>query len=294
MEKRMQNKLISIITPNYNYANYISKCIESVVAEQDYDNIEHIIIDDGSSDNSADIINQFLNRYPEKIKFIKQSNQGHVKTVNVGFKRAKGDIIGWLNSDDFYCERIFSAIIKRFDENESLDIIYGDYNIVNKEGKLLFKNPHLDFDYRMATFKGFGNVLTSNAIFWRKSLFDRVGYLDESFIFTPDNDFFARLTLGTTIEKINIPLANYRKHEKTITVTSSLTNNEKRIEEHKRVFRYAYSQTNLANFIPLKFASLLKPYYLCKRIFSRVIKGHYIPHLRYNFSNLKASSKNNK
>ena len=90
---------ISIITPNYNYANYIGQTIESIIS-QDYPTIEYIIVDDGSTDNSARIIESFVEKFPNRIKLIRQTNKGQTAAINVGLRAATGDIIGWINSDD--------------------------------------------------------------------------------------------------------------------------------------------------------------------------------------------------
>ncbi len=109
---------ISIITPNYNYEKYIAKTIESVVT-QSFNNIEHIIVDDGSTDNSVSIIKEYQKLYPEIIKLIQQENRGQTSALNVCLKNVTGDIIGWLNSDDLYCKNTFQIIINNFNQNSA-------------------------------------------------------------------------------------------------------------------------------------------------------------------------------
>ena len=101
--------LITIVTPNYNYAGYIEETIVSVVT-QDYDRVEHVIVDDGSTDNSVELIRGCAARYPEKIRLITQANAGQTAAVNRALQAARGDIIGWLNSDDTYCPGVFNAV----------------------------------------------------------------------------------------------------------------------------------------------------------------------------------------
>jgi glycosyltransferase involved in cell wall biosynthesis len=111
---------ISVITPSYNQANYLQNCIDSVM-EQTYQPIEHLIYDPGSNDGSIEIAKQY-----EHLTLISEKDNGQSEAVNKGIKRAKGDIIAWLNSDDFYYdETVFNTIVNRFDQADRPDIVYG-------------------------------------------------------------------------------------------------------------------------------------------------------------------------
>jgi len=136
---------ISIITPNYNYASFIEQTIRSVIYQK-YNNFEHIIVDDGSTDNSVDVIQKYVEKYPNKIIMIKQENKGQTYAINEALKHAKGDIIGWINSDDFYFENIFSTIVETFKKDTSIDAIMGDIAIIYEKEELVRINKYLGFD----------------------------------------------------------------------------------------------------------------------------------------------------
>ncbi|MBP7435874.1 MAG: glycosyltransferase [Bacteroidales bacterium] len=109
---------VSIITPSYNQGQFIEKTILSVL-NQNYHNFEHIIVDGGSIDNTLEI----LKKYPYLI-WISEPDKGQSDTFNKGLKVSSGEIIGWLNSDDMYKQNIFSGIVKYFDEEPDIDVIY--------------------------------------------------------------------------------------------------------------------------------------------------------------------------
>ncbi len=106
---------ISIVTPSYNSAEFIEDCIQSVL-KQNYPNFEHIIIDGGSTDGTVEI----LKKYPH-LKWISEPDEGQSDALNKGFKKAEGDIIGWLNSDDVYLPGTFNKVADIL-SNDKIDI----------------------------------------------------------------------------------------------------------------------------------------------------------------------------
>ncbi len=132
---------ISIVTPSYNQGKYIKETIESVLA-QNYQNWEHIIVDGGSNDETVSIIKQ----YPH-LKWISEKDNGSVFALNKGIKMATGDIIGWLNSDDFYEKNIFQDVADAF-ENLKFNFISGNQNFVDKEKKMVVGDFSLKFYFQ--------------------------------------------------------------------------------------------------------------------------------------------------
>lgn len=125
---RKKSYKISIITPSYNSGEYITRAIESVVA-QDYTDWEHIVVDGGSNDNTIEILEQ----YPH-IKWVSEPDQGQSDAMNKGFKLSTGDIIVYLNADDWFEPKAFSSVAEAF-EKENKDIIFGDLRVINTQNQ---------------------------------------------------------------------------------------------------------------------------------------------------------------
>lgn len=270
---------ISIVTPNYNYGHFIGQTIESVI-NQDYENIEHIIVDDGSTDNSVEIIRNYQERYPGKIKLIIQKNQGQTKAINVALKHATGEILGWINSDDFYCINIMSIVISVFKNDKGIDAVFGNfyYYLFNEKEHNKITIRQLDFDYANSVFFGFGRMMSSNSIFWKKRLTDEVGMLDESFMYSMDSDYWSRLLYKRKVIHINLPIAFFRYHQNAKTYKSrNIKDQAKKIVDYEDyvIFENSYKKLRIAKYCPIKFGQYLKYYYHLKRIVIRFKNGHY-------------------
>ena len=227
----MQTK-ISIITPNYNYRKYIGETIQSII-DQDYDNLEHIIIDDGSTDNSVFTIKEFQVKFHSKIKLIEQSNHGQTYSINKGLEQATGDIICWINSDDTFVKDTFHTVNEFFIKNKDVSILFGDLNIVDINGNFIYRKRHLPFNFISGCFNGFANIMSSNTVFWRKPLLDRVGLLDDSLICNMDGEFFSRLTRDENVHHISKPFANFRREE--LSIAAYKYDNWRKIVEKKSI-----------------------------------------------------------
>ena len=268
---------ISIITPNYNYGNYIGQTIQSVI-DQNYPDFEYIIVDDGSTDNSVEIIQSFVDKYPDKITLIQQENKGQTPAVNVALKHVTGDIIGWINSDDTYFDKAFNKIINAFNKYPDSDAVFGDIIIINKDDVIVKKNKYLKFDYASGVFNGFGKIIPSNAIFWKKKIMREVGYLDESYNYSMDSEYWSRLLKGKNIYKIDDYIANFRWHSKAKTILRKSKKSQEQIDakqEDYKIFINSYRNLKISKFLSVKYSKPLKLCSKLKRLSLRFINGHY-------------------
>lgn len=132
--------LVTVITPTYNQGEFIEETIKSVVL-QTYKNIEYIIIDNQSDDATEQIIKRYMTQY-RNIHYIREKDSGQADALNKGFDLAKGSIVCWLNSDDYYFENsVIEKIVKIFNEKEDIDVIYGNGYCCDKHGNILY--PHM-------------------------------------------------------------------------------------------------------------------------------------------------------
>lgn len=127
--------MISVIIPCYNLEKHISKCIDSIL-NQEYKNIEIIIVDDGSSDNSAKICEEYEKKYMKMIKVIKQENQGVSAARNNGLTKAKGEYVCFLDGDDYLGNECFKDVIEKFNNNKDLDICAYGFCDVHEDGSI--------------------------------------------------------------------------------------------------------------------------------------------------------------
>lgn len=267
----MEGLKISIITPNYNYGNYLGKLIESVLS-QDYENFEHIVIDDGSTDNSLAIIEEY-SRIDSRIKLLKQKNYGQTIAINNGLRVANGDIVCWINSDDFYEKNVFSRIVNYFESNPETEVVFGDWNIVDKEGRLVRVQRNLPLNYSVGCFLGFGFCVQSNTVFWKRQVTARIGFLKENLRYNMDGEYFSRMAEIYYFEKINVVIANFRIHDKAKTIDK--TKSAERFLEYELEWRENYKKTWQSKMFSYEIGKYFKYYYKLKRILLRLIYGHY-------------------
>jgi glycosyltransferase involved in cell wall biosynthesis len=198
---------ISIITPSFNQGPFIADAIESVLLQK-YNNFEHIIVDNCSTDETASI----LARYPH-VKVICEKDRGQSDALNKGFKAATGDIVGWLNADDKYLPGCFDAILKAFAQKPSSDIIYGDYRFVDAKGGLIRVRKELGFDMFMLKYLHVLYIPTTTS-FFRRKVFDQGNFIDISYHYAMDYEFFVRLAQrGYKFGHVPKVMADFRWHE---------------------------------------------------------------------------------
>lgn len=244
---------ITIITPSFNQGQFIEKTILSVL-DQKYPNLEYIIIDGGSTDNTIDIIKQYEKYFTF---WISEKDNGQSHALNKGFAKATGDIVGWINSDDHYENNTFEIVRKSF-FNTSISVIAGNCRMIYDQA------PEKDFIDRPGeiTFQRLTRYWEpffcppQPSIFFRKQVITKVGYIDESLIYGLDLDLWLRISKKFEFHYINELLSNYLIHD----TSKSGTGNgfEKFIPEWKKVVSKHIA--NASFFEKIKYWRALKKY----------------------------------
>ena len=170
--------LVSIVTPSYDQSRYIEDTIRSVLT-QDYPNLEYLVLDGGSTDGTVEI----LKKYEERLRWISEKDRGQADAINKGFQLAKGDILGWLNSDDTYLQGTIRKVVQYFETHPDVGMVYGEGYHVDAQGHRLGRYPTEPFDAQRLQETCF---ICQPTVFLRAEVFREVGPLDISLLYSPD------------------------------------------------------------------------------------------------------------
>lgn len=196
----------SIVTPSYNQAKFLERAILSVL-NQNYPNLEYIIIDGGSTDGSLEIIK----KYEKYLAYwISQPDKGQYEAINKGFKMATGDIVAWQNSDDVYLWGAFLRACEEFRKYPGSDVVFGNMYLLDEFDNILKDMRFVPFNLEHLIYYDWN--LSSQAAFWKRGLFDKIGYLKDFGVLF-DLDWFIRLGKATkNFRFIRRFLGGYRIH----------------------------------------------------------------------------------
>ncbi len=204
---------ISIITPSLNQSKFIEQTIKSVL-NQNYPNLEYIVVDGGSVDSTIKI----LKKYSKQIKWVSEKDKGQADAINKGMRMAKGDIVAYINSDDYYLPGAFTKIADFFMKNSKAKWVTGDYIIVNEEDKKIQQSVTLYKRLMRFTISknllAIANYIAQPSTFWRESIFREIGFFDVSFEYVFDYDFWMRIIAKYPLFKIPSPLSAFRVHSR--------------------------------------------------------------------------------
>ncbi len=211
----------SIVTPSYNQGEFIERTIQSVLS-QSIKPFEYFVFDGGSKDNTIEL----LKKYESQLCWVSEKDNGQTHAVNKGLKKATGDIIGWLNSDDIYYPGALESVQRFFEENPSVGVVYGRANHIDKEDGVIEAYPTEPWD--IERFKSIC-FLSQPAVFFRRSIVENYGLLDEKLNFCMDYEYWMRLaSKGASFAHIPLVLAGSRFYLETKTLNQ-------RVSVHKEI-----------------------------------------------------------
>jgi len=235
---------ISIITPSYNQADFIERTIQSVL-NQNYPDLEYIVMDGGSTDGTLEI----LKKYSDRIIWKSEKDKGQSDAINKGLKMATSDIIAYINSDDTYEPETFQRVADFFKHNPNSKWISGKCRIINEKDQEIrrpittYKNLFLKrYSYRKLLAE---NFISQPATFWKRELLDEIGFFNEKENFCMDYEYWLRIGKKYPLGIINEYLANFRYYQN----SKSGSVNKKQFLDELRLAKKFGSEYPLSTFL---------------------------------------------
>ncbi len=275
----MSHKLtFSIVTPSFNQVAFICEALLSV-KDQTYGSLEHLVIDGGSHDGTAAI----LHRYSDDscwnhLRWISEADRGQSDALNKGFARARGDIVGWLNSDDRYRPGCFERVAEVFQKHPEVDVVYGDYTWIDETGRVSKVRREIAFSPFILLYHRVLYIPTT-ATFFRRRVFEEGNRLDERLHYALDFEFFMRLVIGGyRFRHVSALLADFRMHEASKTCSTP----HRQLEEKQEVTqRYSRLLRGMRPMAARRTAlALLGSSAATLRYSEKMMRGYYFDQLR--------------
>jgi glycosyltransferase involved in cell wall biosynthesis len=201
----MTSPVVSIVTPSYNQADFLEETIRSVL-EQDYEPLEYILIDDGSTDDSPAI----AERYSDRLSLIRRENAGQPAALNRGFERATGELLGFVNSDDTLLPGAVTAMVDELIGDPELLLVYGDAVYTDEQSRQAGYLRAREFDL-VEMVRRCDNHVVQPSTLWRREAWERFGPLNEEGYYFFDFEFFLRFP-PERVKRLAKPLSTYRVH----------------------------------------------------------------------------------
>jgi len=259
---------ISIVTPSYNQAQFLEKTILSVL-NQNYPNLEYIIIDGGSKDGSIDIIK----KYEKYLSYwVSEPDEGQADALNKGFRLASGEICCFINSDDLFLPQALFKVANEFVRAGHRDFFIGRTLIIDRNENVIDLDPGLKPTFESLLLVGTNGFLQPST-FWTKYVMEKVGYLDTRFKFAFDYEFYLRMTQKFKAIAIGSFLSAFRYHKASKTSTMW----EVKIQEDE-ILKRMYGADELPKYIK----ALLKHKYHARCLLYRArSKAEYIFYYKF-------------
>jgi glycosyltransferase involved in cell wall biosynthesis len=207
--------LVSIVTPSFNQGRFIGRTIDSVLA-QTYPNIEYVVVDGGSTDETLDV----LRAYGDRVRWTSERDSGQTQAINRGLRAVRGAIVGYLNSDDLLLPDAIEKIVEYFRSHPACDLVYGDAEYVDADDEVTGMYPTAEYSFERLMDDC---CICQPAAYWRASIGQVVGPFDEDVNYAMDYDYWIRVDRsGFAIQHLGETLARSRLHPATKTLSARL------------------------------------------------------------------------
>jgi glycosyltransferase involved in cell wall biosynthesis len=228
----MSETLVSVITPTYNRAAYIAETVESVL-RQTHPRIEHIVVDDGSRDDTP----QVLTRYADRVRLVRQPNSGEPVAVNHGFSLARGEIIGVVNDDDPVMPELVAEVVAAFAARPDVLVIYPDWKMIDSAGAEIARIAVAEYDY--VDMLRWHHCMPGPGTFFRRRCLEVENGRDPAFRLVGDFEFWMRVGLHGPFWHLPKTLATWRHHGGATSVTDK---GPQMAHEHLRILEKLFAR----------------------------------------------------
>jgi glycosyltransferase involved in cell wall biosynthesis len=203
------NPLVSVVIPVYNQERYVAEAVESVL-NQTYEQTELVVVDDGSTDRTPEI----LKGYGDRLTYMPQKNAGAATALNRGIEAAKGELVGWLSSDDVYEPAKVERQVEHFAKHPQVSLTYTDFNVIDAEGKIrkTVRSPYYPERKEFIRQLILGNFVNGSSVIARKAALIDAGLFDPQMTYHADANMWLRLLKHHDFGHVPEVLLNYRWH----------------------------------------------------------------------------------
>ncbi len=204
---------VSLVTPSYNHAQFIERTIDSVLSQRGDFDLDYRVIDGGSKDGTVEI----LKRYGDRLSWKSERDRGQVDAINKGLRSATGDIVGWLNSDDVLMPGALDRVVTAFQRHPQVEWLHGRCLIIDEHDREVRKwiTAYKHFRAQRYSLQGLltENFVSQMTVFWRRGVHEEVGFLDDTYKFAFDYDFWVKLAERSDPLYLPEPIACFRWYE---------------------------------------------------------------------------------
>lgn len=207
---------ISVVLPTYNQCEYLPQALDSIFCQTGRD-FELIVVNDGSTDDTAQVLDRYYQRYHNQIPFrvVHQENQKLPRALNAGFREARGAYLTWTSSDNLMHPEMLETLSAALDTHPQIGLVYADWEVIDAHGQLLRTVETFEYDRHILLRTNFVNA----CFLYRRACQDKIGLYDPEFIYAEDWEYWIRISRHFPMMRVPKVLYRFRTHSKSLTET---------------------------------------------------------------------------